>query len=136
MRMMMVSICLTLTFSAFAESNCKDENFNEIGIDYYSEIDDSGSFKTLFISDSPAPAGYPEVFGEGNSTCRAVKATYIQHIESKKRYVMFTTHDDYCDGGNTIGLVLDLNKYDNEGSKFSDAIVGEIGDSEFYCLKK
>jgi hypothetical protein len=47
---------------------------------------------------------------------------------------MFTTHDDYCDGGNTIGIVFDMEIYKQR--KLKESIVGEIGDSEFYCLKK
>lgn len=41
-----------------------------------------------------------------------------------KWYTEITTNSDECDGGNVYGLIFEAN---------SDKIVGEIGDSEFYC---
>lgn len=43
--------------------------------------------------------------------------------DTKKVYHAVASHEDHCDGGNTIGVI-----YNSKGS-----IVGEIGDSEMYC---
>jgi len=58
-------------------------------------------------------------------------ATYLKHNKSGKTYVMFTTHDDYCDGGNTQGLIIDMEIYGQR--KLEDAVVADIGDSGVYC---
>lgn len=42
---------------------------------------------------------------------------------SGKIYVELTTNEDMCDGGNVFGIILDLN----------NQVVGEIGDSDYYC---
>jgi hypothetical protein len=42
---------------------------------------------------------------------------------SGKIYIELTTNADECDGGNVFGIILDLN----------DEVVGEIGDSDYYC---
>ena len=117
-----------------AESKCKDQNFLDMyGVNHY-EIQDTKKFKVLFESDSTAPAGYDEYFNPlGNELCQSITATYIQHISSSKKYVMYTTHEDYCDGGNTLGVIIDLEKYSNQ--KIDDAIAAEVGDGEIYCTK-
>ena len=46
---------------------------------------------------------------------------------------MFTTHDDYCDGGNTMGVIVDMDLYKSDGETMEEAIVADVGDSEVYC---
>ena len=127
---------LAISTTLFAADNCKDENLNGLNVDYYSDLEETGKFEKLYSGDSPAPIGFPNIFGDSDSPCRDVMVTFLKHIESKKVYAMYTTHDDYCDGGNTIGIMVDVKKYQDLDLKMEEAAVAEIGDSEFYCLEK
>ncbi|MCO4756284.1 MAG: hypothetical protein KC478_17520, partial [Bacteriovoracaceae bacterium] len=75
--------------------------------------------------------GFSDTFGVAPNLCHDVMATYLKHKASGKTYVMFTTHDDYCDGGNTIGIIVDMKLYSQQ--KLEEAVVAQIGDSEVYC---
>lgn len=120
---------------ALANSDCKDSNLNDLDFAVnYDEIDKTGKFVKLYSSDSPAPAGYEEIFGDGDTLCHAVEATYYQHKATGKKYVVFSTWDDYCDGGNTIGVMIDMDLYIDQ--KLEEAAVAEVGDSEMYCKTK
>ena len=132
MRILLLALLVLGSFSSFAKDNCTDKNLNGIKIgETYNQLQYHKRFKLLFESDSPAPAGFSDYFGSGSELCHDVKATYLKHNPSGKTYVMFTTHDDYCDGGNTTGIMIDMVLYGKH--KLEDAIVGDIGDSEFYC---
>ncbi|MAZ48929.1 MAG: hypothetical protein CME65_10215 [Halobacteriovoraceae bacterium] len=136
MKTIFLSTVLLSSFTSFAQSNCLDSNFNSVDVDFFPEDMAESPFVELFSTQSPAPIGFPEMFGDYETPCRDLSVTYVQHKESKKQYAMYRTQDDYCDGGNTIGLVIDLEKYKDLKLSFADSIVGEIGDGEFYCLEK
>ena len=125
-------LSLLVSSAVFANEDCKDKNFNglELGIEY-NKLQYHKRFKKLYEGDSPAPVGYDDFFGDKDSLCKDVMATYLKHYKSDTTYIMYTTHEDYCDGGNTIGIIIDYKKY--QSSTFEDAIVAEIGDSGVYC---
>ena len=131
--MRVLTLILTLISLNLFAADCVDSNLNgiEMGTSY-DDLQYFTRFELLFESDSAAPAGFSDTFGLDSELCRDVTATYIKHYDGTK-YVMYTTHDDYCDGGNTIGIMVNLTKYADEDSKLEDAIVATIGDSEFYC---
>lgn len=129
-----VSLVLILVSSlSLASANCKDQNFKGIAYEDYDELKDYKRFELLYHGDSPAPVGFGELFSNNEEVCWDVRVTFLKHKPSEKVYAMYTTHDDYCDGGNTMGIIIDLKKYDNRSIHFSDTVVGEIGDSEFRC---
>src|SRR5690606_7179007 len=102
-------------------------NLNGIkGVDSYRQLQYLNRFELVASVDSAAPAGFEDVFGKSENLCRDVMATYLKHT-SGTLYVMYTTHDDYCDGGNTIGIMLNMSKYSNERSSLKDSVVGTIG---------
>ena len=120
------------SFSTFAEKLCRDSNLNGLeGGESYDKLQYHSRFELLFNGDSPAPAGFSKYFGPDNELCYDVAATYLKHISTGKIYLMYSTHDDYCDGGNTLGIMIDMEIYTQ--GKREEAIVGDIGDSEFYC---
>jgi len=122
--------------------SCKDKNLNEVTekIDYYYELKTLEAFTQLGQFDSAAPAGMGDVFENNGETCREVKATYLKHIDGTQ-YVLYTTHEDYCDGGNTIGVMVNMSLYQSVFSfnqhgavSIEDSIVAYIGDSEIECV--
>lgn len=132
MKNLVILITLLTSFSAFATENCKDSNLNNVeGAIHYDEVKNNKDFTLLFEADSPAPAGFSEYFGTAPELCFDVMATYLKHNKSGKTYLMYTTHDDYCDGGNTTGIVIDMSLHSKQ--KLEESIVADIGDSEFYC---
>ena len=135
---LIVLVCLILSFSTsvFAEKKCKDLNLDGLSGEHYNDLQNQRRFRKLFQGDSPAPVGYSDIFGEGESACKAVEVTFLEHIQSNKIYAIYTTHDDYCDGGNTLGIVIDTKKYRDLSISTSDAVVGRVGDGEFNCNKK
>ncbi len=133
MKFLLLSGLVLLSINSFAEEKCKDSNFNGLYAEHYSKLQYHSRFKKLFEGDSPAPAGFSEVFGAGDELCRDVTLTVLKHSNSEKTYFMYTTHDDYCDGGNTLGIIIDMEKHSELLTSLKDTIVGEIGDGEFYC---
>lgn len=138
MRLKLIWLCLiiSLSTSALAVEKCRDANLVGLNSEPFGEIASKKGFRKLFEGSSVAPAGYPDVFGSGETICKAVNVIYVEHIKSKTVYAMFTTHDDYCDGGNTIGIMLDMEKYRSTSNTLEEAVVGKIGDGEFYCEAK
>jgi hypothetical protein len=140
MKAIFTVLVLFLSFSAQAarekQANCKDANLNglDVGIKY-DELKYHNRFTQLLATPSAAPAGFEEFDWDGNTLCRATSATYLKHKATNKLYIMFTTGDDYCDGGNTLGIMIDQNKYEFGGENVRDSIVAHIGDSEFVCEK-
>ena len=128
----LIAIALMVTsLSTFAD--CIDKNLRNMkGVDWYSQLEYLNRFTKVLEIDSPAPAGFEDYFGAGKDICRDTTATYLRH-KSGTMYVMYTTHDDYCDGGNTIGIMINMDTYRNEDINLEKSIVGDIGDSEFYC---
>lgn len=134
-------VMLSLLLSGFVASanlgnqtNCADSNFNgiEVGANY-TELKYLKRFKQLYSGDSPAPAGIEPLHSEGH-ICFATTATYLKHLPSNKTYVMFTTGDDYCDGGNTTGVIVDMEAYVEQ--RLQESIVADIGDGEVICREK
>ncbi len=113
--------------------NCKDANFNGLKADHYSKIRYHNRFQHLYTGNSPAPAGIEPLVFDG-AICYATTATYLKH-KSGKIYVMFTTGDDYCDGGNTTGAIVDTELYRDKQS-IAESVVGEINDGEPSCVAK
>ena len=130
---MMAGFLFYLVMGSFhVEAHWVDKDFCSVDGLEYKDVSSHPHFVKLFSSLSPAPSGFTGIFGEGPYLCRDVEATYLMHRESKKKYVIFATQDDYCDGGNTIGVILDLSIYRTKGSE--DAIVAYLNDSEIDCL--
>lgn len=124
-------VFIAISSSAFAD--CSDPNLRDMkGVNDYHQLQYLKRFDLIAKVDSAAPAGFEDTFGPSDSLCRDVTATYLKHT-SGTIYVMYTTHDDYCDGGNTIGIMINMDKYSNERSRLEDSVVATIGDSEFYC---
>ena len=114
-------------------TNCKDSNFNDL----------EGKTSPL------APAAVGDYFGRPPSICYDLNAEYLKHKPSGKVYVIYTTHKDYCDGGNTSGIIVDLGKYRDLGLSYpttsvdfdgehyrkwmENSIVADISDSQIYC---
>lgn len=74
--------------------------------------------------DAARVQAWNEYFGyDIDQACVDIMTVETYQGESGKVYVELTTNDDPCDGGNTYGIILDLN----------NQVVGEIGDSEYYC---
>ena len=134
---------LSISFTLHASTECKDKNLNGLGdkIDFYYELKTLDTFEYLGEFESAAPAGIQDTFGSGDNTCREVKATYFKYIDGTN-YAIYTTHDDYCDGGNTIGVMINMSLYQSVFSyrrhgalKIEDSIVAYIGDSEIECVE-
>jgi len=133
MKNLILTILTFTSITSFASDDCKDKNLKNIkGVDYYNQLQYLNRFEKVFEVDTTAPAGFDDMFGEGNDICRDVTATYLKHT-SGTIYVMYTTNDDYCDGGNTSGIMINMDKYMDEESKLNDSVVGEISDSDFIC---
>lgn len=105
----------------------------------YTELD-SKLGETLFESAGlpinteliAAYEGDVEFTMNSEAPCMAIKNKYVRDTASGKTYLIVTSHEDYCDGGNVWGYVFDL-----EGSyKGKQSIVGEISDGALYCPKK
>lgn len=112
-------------------SNCKDSNFNGLkaGI-HYSELKGRGRFTELFyVPNTPAPA-----VSDLAGLCASVEASYLRHNPSKKMYAVMTSKGD-CDGGTTVGVVIDLDAHELNGHVNQDGIVAEVGDGEVVCIK-
>ena len=138
MKKFFILAVMASSFSAFADAvefDCKDSNFNTIDVEFFPEDMSKSLFEELYATQSPAPIGYPDTFGEGDDACRDVSVTYVKHKKSGRQYAIYRTQDDYCDGGNTIGLVIDIKKYQDLDISYADAAVGEISDGEFYCFQ-
>lgn len=133
MKKLLMIVAVIAAFGASAKTTgCKDKNFN--GLEDYTSYDKLQYYKrfsVLYSGDSPPPIGYEDTFGTAGSHCYATNVAFIKHY-SGKVYAMYTTHDDFCDGGNTIGVVIDMDLYGN--GETEKAIVAEIGDSELVCL--
>lgn len=124
---------LFIAISSNAFADCSDQNLTGMrGVDYYQQLQDLKRFELIAEVWSAAPAGFENTFGTVDNLCRDVKATYLKH-ESGTIYVMYTTHDDYCDGGNTIGIMINMDKYLSERNSLEDSVVATISDSEFIC---
>ena len=118
----------------YKNENCKDSNLNGLGVvGDYDKLQFRNRFKLLLKVDSPAPAGI-EPLSFGDQICYYTQATYLKH-SSGKVYVMYTTHDDSCDGGNTQGAMVDIQTYRGEQS-IEKAVVAYIGDAQFSCVAK
>lgn len=137
MKLLLITAILMTSFTAQAAekfTNCKDETFNglPVGINH-TELKYRNRFtEVLKVERMLAPGGFENIFGEGENICRKVHAAYLRHNPSNKLYAMITTYDDSCDGGNTLGAIIDMDEY--EASRPS--LVAEIGDSEVVCIKK
>jgi hypothetical protein len=133
--LILLAVMLMQMVAFAAKDNCADPNLNNMeGVDYYSELQYLTRFTKLFEMSSTAPAGFEDMFGSGNELCRDITATYLKHYDGTI-YVLYTTHDDYCDGGNTIGYMINMTKYEDEDSSLAASVVAEIGDSEIYCVE-
>lgn len=135
------SFLLTLTFNAFANNICSDTNFSNINFHKYTDVKNDRHFEHFISFSTVTPGQLFESFYDldldGNENysvfCTEVEAAYFTHKKSGIKYVMYTTHEDSCDGGNTMGLVVDIEKY--SAGKGKESIVAEISDSDFLCLK-
>jgi len=127
------------SLNVYATENCKDPNFDNLIGENYSKLRFHKRFVKYAKFKSPAPAGlFGSFFGDeesNNTICFDMTAHYFTHYITKKNYVMFTTHDDYCDGGNVRGLIVDMEKY-RRGKKLKESVVAAIGDGEVGCVKK
>jgi hypothetical protein len=132
-------VVLVLSFSMLAnakprlQTNCLDSNFNGIDTELkYSKLQYLKRFQLLYSGPSPAPAGlYP--LNVGDYICFDTTATYLKHKPSNKVYIMFTSGSDYCDGGNTGGVIIDLETYISK--KLDESVVANIGDGDVVCRK-
>jgi hypothetical protein len=132
MKKLIILLTLVMSYSTLAATKCKDKNFK--GLEFgenYDQLKYRNRFTLLYEAASPAPAGYSDYFGTAPELCFDVMATYLKHNTSGKTYLMYTTHDDYCDGGNTSGIILDMDLYTQQNLEGS--IVADIGDSEVNC---
>lgn len=130
--LVLMTLPFLLTHAALASDECQDGNFSGLKSGTsYTQLKFYDRFTELFSSPSPAPAAFEDVFRVGSRLCPAVKATYFYHSNSEKQYVMYTTYDDACDGGNTIGLIVNLELYEN--GQFENSVVATIGDSFVQC---
>ncbi len=129
MRALLLTAILFAGISAQANgvlSNCKDTAFNGLprGI-HFSELKDRGRFAQIYyVANTPAPAGF-DIAG-----CNSVEASYLRHNPSKKMYAVMTSNGD-CDGGNPVGVVVDLDAHEFN----QDGLVAEIGDGEVVCIE-
>lgn len=117
-------LSLTLLFissSAFA-ADCAKEVINESEYTRSEDVKMLGNTGVKFSADRvQAWNDYFEYKIE--QECIEIMDVDVYQGQSGKIYVELTTNDDPCDGGNTFGIILDLN----------NQIVGEIGDSDYYC---
>lgn len=140
MKKLFISLGITLligshSVNAATKGDCKDPNFDNLGSSsIYNELENLARFSGFHSFPSPAPAGLMGYGANPDSICYDIVATYFTHKASKKDYVMYTTHDDYCDGGNTFGVIIDMHIYNSK--KLEDSIVADIGDSDVVCTKK
>lgn len=134
MKILMAAAALLASTQAF--SVCKDKNFEGLEANSYGDLRYEAGFENFVSYNSPMPAGlFQDYFDyDGIEICYDVQAHYFSHTASGKDYVMFTTHDDYCDGGNTYGIVVDMELYRHQ-RMLKDSVVAEVGDSELYCVK-
>ena len=65
-----------------------------------------------------------------DAPCMALRNTYLKDKITGKDYLMVTTHDDYCDGGNVYGYIFDI----DASKKFQGAIVAEVNDGDLSCV--
>lgn len=132
MRLIVLASLLLGSFSAF--SACKDPAFQGIEESDYRKVGFHKRFQ--FVSSGPvaAPKGYPDIFETGDGPCQYVEALVLKHKASGRTYAIYTTHDDSCDGGNTMGIAVDVAL--QKKKQYQKAIVGHVGDSEFSCEEK
>lgn len=63
---------------------------------------------------------------------KAVKVTKMVSFEDHNVYTLYYTNEDYCDGGNSYGLILGT----KEQSPRGDKVIATITDSFIDCLTK
>lgn len=143
-KLLIATLALSFTLAAFAgdqEKGAKGAKkcvFQDLQL---GELDEEGSaFKNITKDDRYQ--GIPKLFdsykkelGEWSKTeCKkAVKVTKFVSFEDHKVYTLYYTNEDYCDGGNSYGLILTDRK---ENSPRGDKVIATITDSFIECLNK
>lgn len=132
-KLLIAVLALTFTAGAFAGSKKCVFQGKQLG-----ELDEAGSdFKNITKDDKYM--GIPKIFdsykkelGEWSKTeCKkAVKVTKFVSFEDHNVYTFKYTNEDYCDGGNSYGLILGT----KEQSPRGDKVIATITDSFIECL--
>ncbi|GEM_PF-6635460 len=134
MKLSIVSTLILLSLSVNASYNCSvAPSFVETS-NTYDDLNES-AVEVLFSGwSAPVNTEVIEAY-EGYSMneeapCMSLRNTYLKDKNTGKQYLMVTTHDDYCDGGNVYGYIFDV-----EASKnFKGAIVAEVNDGDLSCV--
>ena len=63
-------------------------------------------------------------------TSKDILTTNFLNTETKQRYVMYTSNEESCDGGNTYGFILNLENYENDGKNI---LIGVVTDGDLSC---
>ena len=121
-----------IMMGSVAQAECKDPNLNGIKTDSYEKLQYLKRFEKIADVKTAMPAGFGKIFREDGEVCREMKAIYLKHY-SGKMYIVYATNGDSCDGGNTQGLMIDMDKYTNGTFKLKDTVVGTIFDTYFSC---
>ncbi len=127
-----LSLCLTVMGSEYCEVS---PDFVKNGGGY---LDLDNNVEILFegwgapVFDKFITAYNELSWNDENIPCMALKNTYLRDTLTGKQYLMITTHEDYCDGGNTWGYIIDT----QAAKRFEGSIVGEVSDGEVYCPNK
>lgn len=145
--LLLLTLSIAVSASASVEkvnSSCKDSNFDETYIydGGYKRINKYERFSRVNTFYTVTPGQLFESYFDidldespnYSAFCFSVKAHYFTHTASNKEYVMYTTHEDQCDGGNTMGVIVDVAQF--KDGKGREAIVAEVRDRAMYCLKK
>ncbi|MFK8137517.1 MAG: hypothetical protein AB8E15_04065 [Bdellovibrionales bacterium] len=134
MRLLVVMFLSLVSCGLMAEANCIDSNLNSLEpYVRYNKVAESKDWNLDYEGRGVAPAEYSEFFFVGNVSryCNDIGVSYLTHIPSGQKYVVYATLDDSCDGGNAIGVMVNLATYKAQGP--IKAFVAEIGDTELFC---
>lgn len=134
MKLSILSTLLFLSFNISAAYDCSVAPSFVESSNTYDDLDKS-AVEVLFTGwSAPVNTEVIEAY-EGYSMntdapCMNLMNTYLKDKNTGKQYLMVTTHEDYCDGGNVYGYIFDV-----EASKnFKAAIVAEVNDGDLTCV--
>jgi hypothetical protein len=120
MKIFIVSVFIALS-SSFAFSDLPQ---------YINSFDKSKwSLESSYLSDLPILfSKYSELIGEFDfESCRkSVQISYVVNKKTKNRYKIMSTVEDKCDGGNSYGLLLNVNSKETVVAIIRDSAIEKI----------